>query len=413
MRLRIRSSRWLLLAVCLLIVSVGLSAQTPAKRPISYDAYDGWRTIQGTKISRDGAWLVYTLAAAGRRRRTGRAQSEDRRREAPRSRARRRHHRRRQVRRVHRRAAEGRRGQGQEGEEEAGGTAEARPGRPQPRHGRGVHGDAREELQGRRKTPASSSPTCSRRRRRRPDAKDEKKEAEAKPAEPKAERAPKKPKEKKKDPGTELVVRELATGTAGHDRRGRRVRVGEGRRLARRTRRLRRRRRLRRTARSCAAPTASPGRCSRDSVTTRALPSTRRPTQLSFLSDRDTYKDNPAIYKLYYWTPRGRDRERDSSPAPRQGMPPGMVVSENGRLEFSKDGTRLFFGYREAAGGRARRGRAGAGQGRHLELQGPVPPADAEGPRRRGEEAQLPRRRPPEGQEARPAGRRGHARPDA
>ncbi len=62
MRLRIRSSRWLVLAVCLLIASVGLSAQTPAKRAISYDAYDGWKTIQGTKISRDGTWLVYVLS---------------------------------------------------------------------------------------------------------------------------------------------------------------------------------------------------------------------------------------------------------------------------------------------------------------------------------------------------------------
>jgi len=25
--------------------------------------------------------------------------------------------------------------------------------------------------------------------------------------------------------------------------------------------------------------------------------------QMAFLSDRDTYKDNPAIYELYYWTP--------------------------------------------------------------------------------------------------------------
>ena len=60
--MRIRSSYSLALLVCLLIASVGLSAQTPAKRPISYDAYDGWRTIQGTKISRDGAWLVYALS---------------------------------------------------------------------------------------------------------------------------------------------------------------------------------------------------------------------------------------------------------------------------------------------------------------------------------------------------------------
>jgi hypothetical protein len=32
-----------------------------AKKPISYDAYDGWRSIQGTQLSRDGQWLVYAL----------------------------------------------------------------------------------------------------------------------------------------------------------------------------------------------------------------------------------------------------------------------------------------------------------------------------------------------------------------
>ena len=32
-----------------------------AKKPLSYDAYDGWRSIQGTQLSRDGQWLVYAL----------------------------------------------------------------------------------------------------------------------------------------------------------------------------------------------------------------------------------------------------------------------------------------------------------------------------------------------------------------
>ena len=38
---------------------------TPAagKRPISHDVYDGWRSIQGTQLSRDGQWLVYALVA--------------------------------------------------------------------------------------------------------------------------------------------------------------------------------------------------------------------------------------------------------------------------------------------------------------------------------------------------------------
>jgi len=31
------------------------------KKPITHDVYDGWRSIQGTKLSRDGAWLVYAL----------------------------------------------------------------------------------------------------------------------------------------------------------------------------------------------------------------------------------------------------------------------------------------------------------------------------------------------------------------
>ena len=62
MRLRNRSVRLFVLAAALLVFTAGLPAQTPAKRPISYDAYDGWKTIQGTKISRGGEWLVYALS---------------------------------------------------------------------------------------------------------------------------------------------------------------------------------------------------------------------------------------------------------------------------------------------------------------------------------------------------------------
>ena len=37
-------------------------AQRVPKKPVSYDAYDSWRSIQGAQISRDGVWLAYTLA---------------------------------------------------------------------------------------------------------------------------------------------------------------------------------------------------------------------------------------------------------------------------------------------------------------------------------------------------------------
>jgi hypothetical protein len=33
------------------------------KKPLSYDAYDYWRSIQGTTLSRDGEWLAYALIA--------------------------------------------------------------------------------------------------------------------------------------------------------------------------------------------------------------------------------------------------------------------------------------------------------------------------------------------------------------
>src|SRR5215212_9044854 len=44
------------------------NAQAPPatpKRPLSYDAYDYWRSIQGTTLSRDGEWLAYALTSQG------------------------------------------------------------------------------------------------------------------------------------------------------------------------------------------------------------------------------------------------------------------------------------------------------------------------------------------------------------
>src|SRR5438093_5394166 len=45
--------------------SWSLRAQAPPKRPLSYDVYDYWRSIQGTRLSNDGQWLAYALTLQG------------------------------------------------------------------------------------------------------------------------------------------------------------------------------------------------------------------------------------------------------------------------------------------------------------------------------------------------------------
>src|SRR3954471_12866963 len=57
----------LLVAVALTLVAPGVSPATvyaqaaPAKKPITHDVYDSWKSIQGTKLSTDGVWLAYAL----------------------------------------------------------------------------------------------------------------------------------------------------------------------------------------------------------------------------------------------------------------------------------------------------------------------------------------------------------------
>src|SRR5262245_7229067 len=45
------------LAIVLFVAPIGAQQ----KKPITHDVYDGWRSIQGTKISRDGQWVAYAL----------------------------------------------------------------------------------------------------------------------------------------------------------------------------------------------------------------------------------------------------------------------------------------------------------------------------------------------------------------
>jgi dipeptidyl aminopeptidase/acylaminoacyl peptidase len=55
------------LAGALLALQWSLTAQTPgpAKRPLTYDVVDSWKSIQGTRLSDDGQWLAYATTAQG------------------------------------------------------------------------------------------------------------------------------------------------------------------------------------------------------------------------------------------------------------------------------------------------------------------------------------------------------------
>jgi hypothetical protein len=56
-------------AVCCAIFTLTLAALSidlrgqAAKRPLTYDVFDAWKSIQGTTLSRDGQWLAYGITA--------------------------------------------------------------------------------------------------------------------------------------------------------------------------------------------------------------------------------------------------------------------------------------------------------------------------------------------------------------
>src|SRR4051812_25993193 len=60
MQSRFQSVRAFAIVLVVFVVPLAAAAQT-AKRPITHDVYDSWKSIQGTKISTDGTWLAYAL----------------------------------------------------------------------------------------------------------------------------------------------------------------------------------------------------------------------------------------------------------------------------------------------------------------------------------------------------------------
>src|SRR5919112_6133130 len=68
MRLRLHGRTLITIVGALLALQWSLTAQSPAtaaKRPLTYDVVDYWKSIQGTHLSDDGQWLAYATTAQG------------------------------------------------------------------------------------------------------------------------------------------------------------------------------------------------------------------------------------------------------------------------------------------------------------------------------------------------------------
>jgi len=328
-----RKSRHFIFA---LVFAVSAAAQPLAqqKRPLPYDAYDGWRSIQNTQLSRDGTWLVYALVpeeADGELVAQNLKSGAEYR--SPRGRA--------PV-----ITADGRfvvfaisptRAELDKAKKE-----KKKP-EDQPKSGMGVMSLADGQVftvdriksfkvaeDGSRSVAYLLEPAKS------PAKKDDAKEPDSE----EVNDASKKKKEKKKDPGSDLIVRDLQAGTSttiadvveyvwsrdgsllaygtsskGGDADGAFVRTAEG------------------STKAVARGVGHYGNFAFDDAG----------KQLAFVSDRDDYRNGRSPYELYYWTPS------DSEAAvlvttKTAGVADGMSVSENGKVSFSKNGARLFFG---------------------------------------------------------------------
>jgi acetyl esterase/lipase len=326
----------LVLSFVLLTVASGLALA--GKRPISYDAYDGWRSIQGAQLSRDGHWLAYALAPEdGDGTLVILNLQTNKEYRAPR---------------------------GREPVITADGKfvvfavaplkadtdkakKEKKKSEEQPKAGLGLMNLATgavatadrvksfkvPEESGAYVAYLTEPPLKLPAVREEADKKTGAK-AEAKKEEPKNE-------EKKKEPGTDLVIRDLATG--------RETRVSEvveyawakdGARLAYAV---------------SSKTSENDGAFLWEAATGRTATLLKGPGnymglifdekggQLAFTSDRDDFKSEKSASKLYYWhSPAGAAVEL--VPALAGNFPAGMSVSESSRLSFSKDGARLFFG---------------------------------------------------------------------
>jgi dipeptidyl aminopeptidase/acylaminoacyl peptidase len=350
------SRSWIFVLIA--VIALAAPAAHPAagaKKPVSYDAYDGWRSIQATQISRDGAWLVYALQAQeGDGELVVRSLKTDREFRAARGQA--------PVLTVDAKFVVFTIVPPKADVDKA--KKEKKKPEEMPKNSLGIMSLASGEVttiervksfKVAEESGAFAAYLLEPPLKKEPEKKDEAKEPEKKEPEKKAEpekkeppaKEPekkdeaKKPKEKKKDPGTDLVIRELATGKAATI-----PEVVEyvwnkpGSWLA--------------YAVSSKKPEDDGAFAwkAADGKTVgllKGLGHYKTPTfdekgaQLAFLSDRDEYKNDASAFKLYHWTETAASASEAVSAATK-GMPAGSTISENGRLSFSKDGGRLFCG---------------------------------------------------------------------
>jgi acetyl esterase/lipase len=359
----------LVLVLPLALATTAATAGAAAKKPIGYDAYNGWRAIQGTQLSRDGHWLVYALVPQDG---DGELVALD------------------LKTNKEFRAARGKQPvitvDGKfvvftiaplKADVDKAKKDKKKP-EEQPKSALGIMDLATGQVTTvdrvkSFKVPEESGafvayllePPLKKPDEKKDEAKKEeaKKEPEAKPeakkGEPKPEEAKKE--EKKKEPGTDFIVRELSGGKEtkvaevveyAWNKPGTWIAYGV----------------------SSKAP-ENDGAFAFEPASGRTvallkglgnyknLTFDEKGTQLAFTSDRDDYKSEKSASKLYYWAataapPVNPATSPASKTAPAfaatelapaaKGFPAGMAVSENGRLQFSKDGGRLFFGIADA-----------------------------------------------------------------
>jgi len=329
------------LVISLVILSLGALSPAlfagqavPDKKPLTYDAYDSWRSIRGTALSRDGAWLVYALVAQdGDGELVARNLSSGVEHRAP-------------------------RGTDPvitpDGKFVAFAVAplkadvdkakkDKKKSEEMPKAGLGIMDLATGAVKTFDRVKsfkvAEDGGTfiawLAETPEKKPDA-----AKDGEKADEKAE-GEKKKKEKKKEPGTDLVVRELATG--------RDVTVSEvseyvwnkpG------------------TWMAYAVSSETPGtdgafaRRVADGATRSLIKGAgnykgfafdEKGVRLAFVSDRDAYGSDAPVFKLYFWE-SAAETAAELVPAGFKNIPAGMAVSEHGKLSFSKDGVRLFLG---------------------------------------------------------------------
>ena len=337
----------IIFSFCLILTQA--EAQT-AKKPISYEVYDSWKSIQGTKISDDGRWLVYSLVP-------GEGDSE-------------------LVVLELQTGKESRYPRGKEAvitpdnqfviytitppkAEVDKAKKEKKKPEDQPKNGLGIINlrtgelvtvdrvknfkiaeDSAKYLAYLLEAPLAKEADKDKTGKKEESqvSQEEKKEAGQKQAEKQDEKKP----EKKKEPGTELVVRQLETGKA--------VSVEEvseyawskdGHYLA--------------YAVSSKKPEDDGAflyepEAGKTTVLLKGqghylkLAFDEKGQKAAFLSDRDSYREKVSPYKLYFW---GEKMPLATElPGPKAaGLPANHAPSANRAPSFSKDGSLLYFGY--------------------------------------------------------------------